>query len=62
MSLTTKKREQVFNYITELVGRGEERIAKKVSETFGLSPTTTYHNLRKLRDDGIIEKEGESID
>ena len=56
MSLPLKKRLQAIDYITELIGRGEPHISAKVSETFGLSRTTTSNYLRKLLNDGTIEK------
>jgi len=56
MSLTAEKRLQVINYITELVRRGEKCILAKVSETFGISRTSTSNYLRKLVEDGTLEK------
>ncbi len=57
MSLSATKREQVSNYIQELVGRGETCIPLKIQETFGLSRTTTQRYLRKLLEDGVIRKD-----
>ncbi|MGN1273184.1 MAG: STAS-like domain-containing protein [Thermoguttaceae bacterium] len=56
MSLPAEKRLQVINYITELIGRGEPHLSSKVSETFGISRTTTSIYLRKLREEGMIER------
>ena len=56
MSLPVAKREQVANYITELVARNEPHLNRKVQETFGLSRTSVSRYINKLLEEKVLQK------
>ena len=57
MSFSREKRETIKIYILEKIDSDTKNIAKRTTETFGITENTYYRYLRQLVDDNIIYKD-----
>lgn len=55
MSLPNNRRQQIFEYMLEKIGKHED-VVKKTVNTFNISSTTVYKYLQLLISDNIIER------
>ena len=54
--VSTMNKEQIKQYMLKLIDAGDENLVPKTMENFGVSKSTIYNYLKKMCEEGIIEK------